>query len=173
MNKLLIKLLLLLAITVLIGKIVIGKEHQEPQEEKEIEEVSDLLVLSNTYVFASSSPVYIRPQVLSTKKSNYIEPVSRYQWDYLLRQYDWNIDEAREVVMCESSGNPNAVGDKNTKYHSYGLFQIRALPGRPSPEWLLVPENNIAYAYELYIKEGRRFGTTGGWYNCSKKLRIH
>ena len=63
-------------------------------------------------------------------------------------------EEALKVAFCESGLNPDAVGDKNTAYHSYGLFQIRGLPGRPSAEWLLDPTNNINYAYELYKKSG-------------------
>lgn len=63
-------------------------------------------------------------------------------------------EDALKIAFCESGLNPEAVGDKNTAYQSYGLFQIRALPGRPSPDWLLDPVNNINYAYELYQKEG-------------------
>jgi hypothetical protein len=86
----------------------------------------------------------------------------------LLYKYDWNVEHAKKIMMCESGGNPNAVGDKDTEYFSYGLMQIRALPDRPEPEWLLVPENNIKYAYQIWLQEGKRFGTTGGWYNCGR-----
>lgn len=78
------------------------------------------------------------------------------QWRSLVSQYNWNVDTVLAIMRCESGGNPNAVGDRSTAYASYGLMQVRALPGRPSPEWLLVPENNIAYAYQLYASSGFR-----------------
>ncbi len=67
-------------------------------------------------------------------------------------------DNALRIMECESHGDENAIGDghltfwRNGKEYgsSYGLFQIRNLPGRPAPEWLLVPENNVQYAYKLY-----------------------
>jgi len=87
----------------------------------------------------------------------------------LIRKYNWDWESAYKVMFCESSGNSNAVGDSNTKYFSYGLFQIRALPGRPSTEWLKVPENNVEYAFKLW-NETKTFGKH--WVNCSKKHGI-
>lgn len=160
----LLKLLFLLVLVILIGRIVIGKEQQKGLEEIEeipLEDTSGFIV-SGSFIMVESPPVYIKTQVLATRTDYY----------HLFTQYDWDADIAHKIMMCESSGNPNAVGDTNTKYHSYGLMQIRALPNRPSPEWLKVPENNISYAYKIYLQEGKRFGTTGGWYNCSKKYGI-
>lgn len=71
------------------------------------------------------------------------------QWRSLVSQYDWDVDLVLRIMQCESGGNPDAVGDTTTAYASYGLMQIRALPGRPAPAWLLIPENNIQYAYQL------------------------
>jgi hypothetical protein len=71
------------------------------------------------------------------------------QWRGLVSQYDWNVDLVLAIMRCESGGNAAAVGDTTTAYSSYGLMQIRALPGRPDPSWLLIPENNISYAYQL------------------------
>lgn len=115
---------------------------------------------------SAKTPIQDNPWNLSFIQSSYTpwnppvalnlprgEEITR-NWDYLLSKYSWPVFEARSIMMCESGGNPNSVGDKNTAYRSYGLFQIRALPGRPSPEWLLVPENNISYAYSLYQKSG-------------------
>jgi len=87
---------------------------------------------------------------------------------HILTQYDWNVEIAYKIMMCESSGYERAVGDKDTPYYSYGLFQIRALPERGlDPEWLFIPENNIQYAYDLWKEQGWR-----PWWNCSKKLGI-
>jgi len=71
------------------------------------------------------------------------------QWRSLVSQYDWDVETVLRIMTCESGGNSGAVGDTTTAYASYGLMQIRALPGRPAPSWLLIPENNISYAYQL------------------------
>jgi len=119
------------------------------------------------YIIANSSPVYTSNDVMGQNEtkppSNGQLEGSNGKWDYLLEKYDWNIDEAKKIMFCESSNRPDAVGDTNTKYYSYGLMQIRALPGRPSPEWLLVPENNIEYAYKLWSRNGWR-----DWLNCAR-----
>ncbi len=66
-------------------------------------------------------------------------------------------DTAIKVAKCESSLRVNAVGDKRLGYYrrgvlygrSYGVFQIRYLPGRPSPSYLTNLENNVRYAYKM------------------------
>lgn len=81
---------------------------------------------------------------------------------------------ARKVMACESGGRPDAVGDKHLSYlkdgikygESYGLFQIRYLPGRPSPEELLDQEFNIKYAAAMQQDQG-----WGPW-TCSRKVGI-
>jgi len=90
----------------------------------------------------------------------------------LIRKYfpqdQW--DNAYRVMMGESSGRPDAVGDKyeiNGVYApSYGLFQIRGLPGRPPPEQLLNPEFNVQYAAQMWQKQG-----WGPW-TAARKLGI-
>lgn len=84
----------------------------------------------------------------------------------LISQYDWNVATAYRIMMCESSGNPNAHNfSYRTLDDSWGLFQINLWgnlkKNRPSPEWLLVPENNIAYAHQMYLRNGWR-----PWRNC-------
>ena len=77
----------------------------------------------------------------------------------IINQYDWDAKFARKIIVCESRNNPNAhnFSDK-TKDDSWGLFQINRYgelaKNRPSSEWLLIPENNVAYAYFLYQKKG-------------------
>ncbi len=122
------------------------------------------------YISVISEPFYVDNDTLAVSG---LKVAEKGDYDHLIRQYDWDFNSAKKIMMCESSGNPNAVGDMDTRYYSYGLFQIRALPGRPNPEWLKVPENNIEYAYKIYLQEGRRFGATGGWYNCAKKNFIY
>jgi|SRR3972149_4934572 len=67
-------------------------------------------------------------------------------------------DNAYKVMMGESGGRPGAVGDnypiRGQTIPSYGLFQIRALPGRPDPKLLMDPEFNVKYAAEMWAKQG-------------------
>jgi len=69
-------------------------------------------------------------------------------------------------MNCESGGDPEVINTVSPDY-SVGLFQINLYgnlaKSRPSEEWLKVPENNIAYAYELY--QGRGWVH---WLNCAR-----
>ena len=67
--------------------------------------------------------------------------------------------QALRIAICESGLNPNALNDNpRTSDYSVGLFQINLYgelaKSRPSEEWLRVPENNVAYAYEMYQRSG-------------------
>ncbi len=152
MKKLILLLLLLLSVVLLHR---VSSHYEEPVI---YHTESDL------HIYAVSPPTYVRPEVKAVKVDSYYDLISRY---------DWDADSAYKIMMCESSGNPNANNfNHRTRDNSFGLFQINLYGNlandRPSAEWLKVPENNIAYAYELYVKEGRRFGTTGGWFNCAR-----
>ena len=78
----------------------------------------------------------------------------------LIRKYfpqeEW--DRAYNVMKGESGGNPGAVGDdypiRGLHAPSYGLFQIRGLPGRPAKEQLLDPEFNTRYAADMWKNQG-------------------
>lgn len=69
---------------------------------------------------------------------------------------------ALAIARCESGLRPFAVGDGHIAYwqdgveygKSYGVFQVRHLPGRPSPDQLLDADYNINYAYNLYKRSG-------------------
>jgi len=69
-------------------------------------------------------------------------------------------ENAMKVIQGESGFNPQAKGDdypiRGVHAPSYGLFQIRALPGRPAPEQLTDPEFNVRYASELFRQQGWR-----------------
>jgi len=60
-------------------------------------------------------------------------------------------------MMGESGGRAEAVGDDypiaGVYAPSYGLFQIRGLPGRPKKEQLLDPEFNVKYAADMWRKQ--------------------
>ena len=76
-----------------------------------------------------------------------------------IRKYDWNDSVAVAVAMAESGLNANAEGDSSTAYSSWGVFQIRELPGRPEASQLVKYKFNIKYAYNMW--------KTQGWYPWS------
>ena len=72
----------------------------------------------------------------------------------LIQSYDWDSNTALRIAQCESGIRADAIGDTGIYPHSYGVFQIRALEGRPSPEQLLNPIVNVDYAYNLWKSQG-------------------
>lgn len=95
--------------------------------------------------------------------------------DKIRAKFGANADKALAIASCESGMRSSAVGDVGLAYwqngvkygESFGLFQIRYLPGRPSPEWLLNADNNIQKAFEM-----SGGGTTWKAWSCAKKLGI-
>lgn len=141
------------------GRLVFGEK--ELIGEVEQDEQNTLFITYHGNTIVPVTPIHYHKPVVRASNS----PTYSSDYIYELQKYDWNWQTAYAIMMCESSGNPNAVGDKRTKYWSYGLMQIRALPGRPNPSWLLVPENNISYAYSLWSTSG-----WSPWLNCSRKI---
>lgn len=92
-----------------------------------------------------------------------------------LGKYDWPQDMAYNVMLIESRNNPQAINDNpSTGDYSVGCFQINIIGEmrntRPPEAWLLNPVNNVSYAYQMYVQQGRTFCKTSGWYNTCKKL---
>ena len=71
-------------------------------------------------------------------------------------------DVAIAIARAESGLRADAIGDGHISYlqdgveygMSYGIFQIRHLPGRPTPAELLDPDFNIKYAHRLFLRSG-------------------
>ncbi len=82
-------------------------------------------------------------------------------WREIIDQYQWDAKVAEMVMMCESEGDAAAV---NGRY--VGLFQIDSVLHRWTAEELVVPEINIAAAFEKYQQSGwqpwPRCGLPGG-----------
>lgn len=74
---------------------------------------------------------------------------------------------ATAVAYAESGLRPDAVGDTTTAYASYGVFQIRALPGRPAPDKLKDYRYNIKYAYDMWCSQN--WYPWSAWLNGSFK----
>ncbi len=169
MKKLIILTICLLGI-VLLGMIVLNREPQTS-------EVPDALVLSKNYIEVPFEPVFIKSEVLGTKTEKMAENSNlsdKRAFQELIEQYDWNTDEAYRIMMCESSERADAHNfNHSTRDNSHGLFQINTYGSlaneRPSREWLIVPEQNVSYAYELW-SETRSFGKH--WVVCSRKEGI-
>ena len=92
-------------------------------------------------------------QNVISSSNSYSELIKKY-----FPQSQWN--NAYRVMMGESGGNSQAVGDnypiRGEVRPSYGLFQIRTFPNRPSPQQLVNPEVNVAYAAQLWKSQGWR-----------------
>ena len=109
----------------------------------------------------------IQPISQSTSQStsqggNQMDLIKKY-----FPQEEWQ--RAYNVMMGESGGRSDAVGDDypiNGVYApSYGLFQIRGLPGRPKKEQLFDPEFNTKYAADMWRGQGWK-----PWHNTARKL---
>ena len=119
---------------------------------EEARETNALSFNENLFIEVPLNPIFVEPQTLGTKR----EDCPYYE---LITQYEWNTDVACAVMKYESRYDSEAhFFSHRTKDNSYGLFQINLYGNlakeRPSAEWLLVPENNIQYAYELWKKRG-------------------
>lgn len=84
-------------------------------------------------------------------------------------KYDWNYNVAKAVINAESGGRPGVVNNNpRTKDYSVGCFQINLYganaKSRPSEAWLKVASNNVSYAYQIYVNNGRSFW--GQWGAC-------
>lgn len=113
------------------------------------------------YIIAVSMPFYEEQKVYGTHTSDYYR---------IIKQYDWDADLMYKIMYCESSGNPNAHNlNHRTRDNSVGLFQINLYGNlantRPSKEWLIIPENNISYAYKVWKSQGYN-----AWRNCYRKV---
>lgn len=64
-------------------------------------------------------------------------------WRHLVARYDWNVDTACRILVCESKGDPSA---RNRRSTATGLFQIL---GGPTDA-----ERNVAQAYAMWRARG-------------------
>lgn len=105
--------------------------------------------------------------------------------DYIDEVFGKDADDAKKIMMCESGGNPENIGDTHIMCQnngemvgdSIGLFQIRTggcgwnrakQNGMSADEFraeMKDPFKNIDYAYEIYQRRG-----WSAWLNCANKV---
>lgn len=81
---------------------------------------------------------------------------------YIKQVFGKDSATALAVAYAESGRRCNAVGDGGLQFNrdgvkygaSYGVFQIRYLKGRPSPEQLLDCRTNILFAKSMFDRQG-------------------
>ena len=89
-------------------------------------------------------------------------PIGKEIYVAEIKKYDWDSDVARAIAQAESGCTADRRGDGHLIYYlgairygdSWGLFQVRYLPGRPTPEQLTDYKTNVAFAYLLYKSKG-------------------
>jgi len=91
-----------------------------------------------------------------------LEPIDESVEGHIVRVFGEYSDKALKIAECESHFIADAIGDVTLTPSSYGVFQIRAFEGRPTPAELLDAKTNIEYAYEL--SEG---GTNWNPWSCN------
>lgn len=87
---------------------------------------------------------------------------SAYVKKQIQKTFPDNFEQMIKIFQCESGLDSKAVGDRTLTYKdglttygaSYGVAQIRSLPGRPEPLWLMDVHNNLSYARQLYDAHG-------------------
>lgn len=107
-------------------------------------------VVNSVPVISGPSTTVPKPQVTGI---TYASGCSTY--DYVFRQYAWNVSVAEAICHAESGGNPYAVSATD----DYGMMQIHdglALYGSQ----IYNPSFNIQQAYGKYTRQGWEAWTT-------------
>ena len=91
-------------------------------------------------------PEWMLPAALATPEQRVRELLKRSPWPY------WLHAQALAVIGCESTYNPNAVGDDGL---ALGLLQIRIdWHPRIARMDLLDPHENLIAGYIIYLQAG-------------------
>lgn len=93
-----------------------------------------------------------------------------------IAKYDWNHSVATQVMYAESGGRPGVVNDNPaTGDYSVGCFQVNLFGAialyRPSEAELKIASNNVKWAYDNYVRNGRSF--IGQWGVCRSMVNCY
>lgn len=84
-------------------------------------------------------------------------------------QYDWNCEDAKAIVSCESSWNENALAFEPNGTVSVGLFQINSIHFERFGGIKNILNNNIEVAHKIYEGRGNNFSA----WSCARILGIN
>lgn len=122
-------------------------------------------------ILSAHDEVYYEGEFISTdeyrglvRKAEAKEPEEKTVEELITEKFGDKSKIALAVARCESGLRENAIGDTHIYPHSYGVFQVRAFPNRPTVDDLLTAEKNIDYAYTL-----SKGGTTWLHWTCFTK----
>ena len=110
-----------------------------------------------------ASATVIEPEMatkpLETVQVAIIKPMSNEceQYRHLVSQYDWAVTTAMAIMRAESGCSPLAdnTGLNRDGSNDKGLFQVNSIHHRLiSDHDRLIPEKNIAVAYQIYKGSG-------------------
>lgn len=106
--------------------------------------------LWSSYTFFSQQSVR-QPSLEQLPLQAQIKKIFGKEWKLILA-----IAKAESDLRCEAVGDHKiAYVENGIEYgKSYGLMQIRHLPGRPSPTVLLNCTENLRYAKKIFDKQG-------------------
>lgn len=144
------------------------KQQKLEQEIKNLKQEVKTITISKANAKKATAKLRSKPQV--TQAVVYSGSCGKE-----LSKYNWPQNTAYRVMMHESGNDPTNLNDNpSTRDYSVGCFQINLFGAnalsRPSETWLKVASNNVSYAYDMYVGQGRTFCTTGGWINTCKFL---
>lgn len=134
-----------------------------PSPLKKIEAQSNILPETNQEAVETikiEEPPIVQPETKVAEIAPPVAPPATCASE--IAKYDWPVSIATAVAKAESRLKKDSHGDKTLTYtqngikygDSWGCFQVRYLPGRPTPSELVKPEVNVAYAYKLYKGQG-------------------
>lgn len=119
-------------------------------------------VIKSKFALVQVTPT-TTPTIPKTKSNLPALTVEKFRVKELVCKYFGNeCQTASAVFFAESGLRCEAVGDTSLAYlqdgveygKSYGVAQIRHLPGRPDPATLLDCESNIRHAYGMWKAQG-------------------
>lgn len=196
--------LVVISVVLLFRPFVVGADVSETVEstaveiarptDRQVDRSTGIEIARPTASPIDKSTAYVIPRERWCDLAIYLNPRQRMHpakakqyWRPCVEAYDWDVEEALNVLVCESHGRSNA---RNKHSGTIGLMQIhpdnlykdtfpRSLANLPSVRainrnWRAIedrlrePRYNLEIAYETYKALGGVWGRFGGW-ACSPR----
>ena len=99
----------------------------------------------------------------AARSGRYEDNVER--WRDLVARYDWDVDQALDVIRCESEGIPSA---RNPNSYAKNLWQLNGWEWKAHELYganadYMDPVVATGVAYWIWVESGRSFGMKMGW----------